>query len=108
MSEWEFGRELPLLVFKAVALTRAVLAAAHEQKAQTVPGRAEHYHCRSHGIGAKIRQRSRLFEPPLGIKLNDESFLENRFLFNREDSKCVITQIDEVLEVCFREAKLRG
>lgn len=42
------------------------------------------------------------------IKLDDKAFLQDRLLLDREDSKFRIAQVNEVLEVDFAEAELRG
>lgn len=106
MSKWQFWRESPFVQLEAIALTGAILASTDKQKALAMRIREEWNDCWTHGFRAKWRQRSRFFEPPLRVKLKNESLLEDSFLIYREDSESVFAQVNKVLEVNLREAKL--
>lgn len=105
MSKWQFGREFPFVLLKAIALTGAILASTDKQKALAERIREEWNDCWTHGIRAKWGQRRHFFEPPLSVKLKNVSLLEDSFLIYREDSESVFAQVDKVLEINLREAK---
>ena len=60
----------------------------------------------THRIFTKHGQRSAFLELPLRVKLEDETFLQDGLLLNREHNEREIAQEDEVLEVSFIETQV--
>ena len=109
VTKGQLGSQLPLFLREAIDLAATVLATTeHEQLLLMHVLSVEQACSGTHRVLSKLRQRLRFQEIPLVVKLDQESFLENGFLLEREGSVGAWLNSHEVLEVNFAESKLCG